>query len=712
MSVVAGIAALGLMAGQDAPAAGRAPDPETLTVLEDVVVQGRRGATDLIPERELGADEIDALNAWDIGEVISRLGETFGDGQSPVVIINGRRILDPGNFTGFPPDALSRVEILPPEAAALYGEDPSRRVLNVVLVPEFRSREGQAGVRAPTAGDTTGATLDVRQSSIQGDDTRQYGLQLSRDTALWASDRPGYRGGVLPGSDVTLRPESRSVTANAAVTGAIGDWAASLNAATSGRSERFRTAAGEARQRGHSLSLNGGLGGEWGGWTVRGGVNGAFSEGRQTGLSDARSRTLGLGVHGAASRALFTLPAGPVQLNLNGRWSRTESRSQVLADESRRSSDAFDLRAGIGVPLSQSPRRGRPGTTAGGRWGDLSLTLGGQVGQSGGSDLRGGGNGALSWTPIRQLRLSGQWAVSVESPSDGQRYDPIIQAPPRTVYDFQTGEAVEIAPLMGGNPDLRQQRQDRISVSALIGPFTAWRVQSNLTWARVETTDQIGALPLLSPAAEAAFPERFVRDQAGRLVEIDQRPINMAAARSETLSFNLNMTLPLGERASERALQLGLTQRLGLHDTLTIREGYPVLDRLAGDGGGAGRGQTSLRLDLRLAALGVNLDARRRDGGRVRRNVGTDGPDDLRLAAFTAVDLKVSYRFRPPGGEAAESGGRRGSDSDLKMELEVVNLFDARPRATLGDGRPAPGYGRDDMDPIGRTLRLSLSRRF
>lgn len=707
--VVVGIAVLGLTAGQDATSPAPAQDPQTATVLEDVIVLGRRGSTDLIPERELGADEIDALNAWDIGEVISRLGETFGDGQSPVVIINGRRILDPGNFTGFPPDAISRVEVLPPEAAALYGEDPSRRVLNVVLVPEFRSREGLADLRAPTAGGASGGTLEGRQSSIQGDDTHQYGLQVSRDTALWASDRPGYRDGVLPDGDVTLRPESRSVTANAAVTATLGDWAASFNATGTGASEQFRTAAGEARQRGHSLSLNGGLGGEWGGWTVRSSLNGTLSEGRQEGLSEVRSRTMGLGVQGMASRPLFSLPAGPVQLNLNGRWSRTESRTQALADEVRRSSSSFDLRGGLGVPLSRSMRRGRSPTAEGGRWGDLSLTLGGQVGRSGGSDLRGGANGGLSWAPIRQLRMSGQWSVTVDSPSDGQRYDPVIQAPPRTVYDFQTGEAVEIAPVIGGNPDLRPQRQDRLTVSAAMGPFTTWRMQGSLTWARLEATDQIGAVPLLSPAAEAAFPERFLRDQAGRLVGIDLRPINMASARSDTLSVNLGMSLPLGARVSDRALQVGLTQRWSLTDTLTIREGYPVLDRLAGDGGGAGRGQTSLRLDLRLAALGVNVDARRREGGRVRRTVGVDGPDDLRLATFNSVDVKVSYRFRPPAGEAE---ARQGGDGGLRLELEVANLFDARPRALLGDGRSAPGYGRDDRDPVGRTVRLSLSRRF
>ncbi|PXA89079.1 hypothetical protein DMC25_10085, partial [Caulobacter sp. D4A] len=46
------------------------------------------------------------------------------------------------------------------------------------------------------------------------------------------------------------------------------------------------------------------------------------------------------------------------------------------------------------------------------------------------------------------------------------------------------------------------------------------------------------------------------------------------------------------------------------------------------------------------------------------------------------------------------------------LTLDVDNLLDARPRASLGDGRPAPGYGRDDRDPIGRMVRIGLASRF
>ena len=95
----------------------------------------------------------------------------------------------------------------------------------------------------------------------------------------------------------------------------------------------------------------------------------------------------------------------------------------------------------------------------------------------------------------------------------------------------------------------------------------------------------------------------------------------------------------------------------------------------------------------------------------MRRDSGRDGQDDLRVGAFSAVDLKFSYRFeRDLPGEGQGGPARRGSG--LLLELEVANLLDARPDALLGDGRPAPGYGRDDQDPVGRTIAVTLKRRF
>ena len=58
------------------------------------------------------------------------------------------------------------------------------------------------------------------------------------------------------------------------------------------------------------------------------------------------------------------------------------------------------------------------------------------------------------------------------------------------------------------------------------------------------------------------------------------------------------------------------------------------------------------------------------------------------------------------------AGGGRRANAGLQVNLDIANLFDARPEARLAKGSPAPGYGRDVQDPIGRMVRVTLQRRF
>jgi outer membrane receptor protein involved in Fe transport len=49
---------------------------------------------------------------------------------------------------------------------------------------------------------------------------------------------------------------------------------------------------------------------------------------------------------------------------------------------------------------------------------------------------------------------------------------------------------------------------------------------------------------------------------------------------------------------------------------------------------------------------------------------------------------------------------------NLKFSLDVRNLFDGYRRVTLSDGSVPPGYGHDEIDPLGRTVQFSLRKSF
>lgn len=689
-------------------------DPEA-TRVEDIFVVGRRGSTPLTPETELGAAEIDALGAYDIGEVIYRISRNLGFSEPPIIIVNGRRALNPADFTRFPPDALVRIEALPPEAAAIYGDDPSRRVLNIVLEPEFKSRDGLLRGSRPTAGGRSTVAVDVRQSEIHDSATRQFGFEASRDTALRAEEREAYSRDHPGSAGLTLQTPTESVAANFSMTRPIGDWSSSLNATVGVNTSRFAFLQGsqpvETRQETRNLAVTGGLGGEAMGWSVRLGLDGALSDARQSGIADFKSRNFSASANIGADRALMELPAGSLRTTLSSRFTYAETVSDADGDRTRLSAQNLDVSGTLSIPLSR--RRSPQEEGSGPNWGDISASLSGTARGLAGDSTRGEGvNVSLNWSPMQQLRFNAQWATSTDGPADQQRFEPISYGPPVVVFDFLTGESVEILPLVGGNPDLRPQTSDSLSISASAGPFTSWRMSGSVNFRTAKSSDGISGLPAFTPEVEAAFPDRFVRDGGGRLISIDQRPINLDSVLSDTLSSNLNFSIPFSKTPSPDAgyLQLGISHSWQLKNLLVIHPGLPSMDRLAGDGGGVSRHQVSLNADGRYRKWGLNAAATWESGSRTRRDSGRDGPDDLRLDPFVRVDLRFSYVFDPPASSSEAPRARRYEG--LRMEVSIDNLFDARPEATLGDGRSAPGYGRDDQDSLGRMIQVTLSRRF
>ncbi len=685
--------------------------------LEEVEVVGRRGAARVAPERELGVEEIDNLGAYDIGEVINRISENLGLPEPPLVIVNGRRVVDPRNFLGFPPDALSRLEILPQQAGATYGAAPSRRVVNIVLVPEFKSRDGLARASRPTSGGTSTLAVDARQSQLKDTDTLQFGLEAGRTTSLRADERSGLIRDNPAREGSTLRPATRTAGANLSMTGAIGEWTTSLTASAQEQRSRFSSQVGgtalDTRQSTSILNASGGVSGSAYGWSVRMGLDVVGSESRQKGILDHTSRTLSGVATLSADRTLIDLPAGPMLMTVDAQYSRARNETDASGLEAAQpsaaqSSAALDVRSGLTLPVWSTQHGER-----GGGWGDLSVTLGGRLRtlDTAGADGQ-GFNVGFAWTPTGRYRFTGQWSRATDAPTSDQRFAPILYGAPQTIYDFRSGEAVEILPLLGGNPSLRAQETQSASIGASAGPFGRWGIQGNVDLQSMRSTDAIGALPALTPATEAAFPDRYIRDGTGRLLAIDQRAINLQEIASDSLSSGLTANIPLGGAATSRrgSIQVSLTHTWRLADRLTIRDDLPAFDQLAGDGGGISRHQATLRMDGRLGRWGANLNAAWRSSARIRRDVGQDGSQDLLLSPLTTLGLKISTTLETKQAAATEAGRRR--NDGLRLELEIENLFDARPEARLGDGSPAPGYGRNDRDPLGRTIRITASRRF
>lgn len=718
---------LGLLVASPAAVGSRADGGETVqpptpvisgpvVQLEDVEVLGSRGAARMPPEIALGAEDIDVLDAYDVREVIERLNQETGAGEPPVILINGQKVAIPGIYLDFPPDALVRVEVLPPAAAGLYGAPPSARVVNAVFKSRFDSRDASASASRPTTGGLSTVAGDARLSAIAEGRTFQAGVKGERRSALRAGERPG--AAARTGDDiVTLRPASTTLSANISHSRPLGDWNLALNARARNATSRPIAVRDDevvrGRNRALATSLTAGLSGDLHGWSVQSSATASASETVQDGLSDVRSDSQSLALELSADRGLFEAPAGSASATLRAQFAASRSVTDGALPRRRFSGQSGSFGGDFRIPLLRSARQGEDEGGAH-RLGDVSLSFGAAARHS---DYGGGEsiNAALAWTPRRRFNLNASWRRSVDAPSDESRYAPLTFGDPVVVYDFQNGMSVEVTPILGGNPDLRPTTLELSSLTLSTGPFTRWSLFGNFIIQQTEAADGAGTLPVPTPELEAAFPDRFQRNDDGLLVAIDQRPINIRSAQSNILSSNLTFNLPRSAvRAGGNSGRRGRTVRVSLghnwrlSDTTIIRAGLPAMDRLAGDGGGSARHDLNARVDVRDGPWGLNLAGTWRSGYRIRRDSGRDGPDDLKIGTFSAVNLGLTHRLNDG---AKDADGERGA-GDLQLELEVENVFDTRPTARLGDGRPAPGYGRDDQDPVGRTIRLTLKSRF
>jgi len=695
-------------------------DTSPVVFLRDVEVTARRGSARVMPEIEYDGAAIDALAAWDINEIVARVSGRAGDTAPPILIINGKRVADPSIFLDFPPGALSRLELLPPEAAMIYGAEPGLRVMNLVLEPRFESADFQVGGSLPTAGGTSTLDADLRRGSLNDGATTTYGGKVSATSSLRAGERPDHildRGG---DEAVTLLPDARLLTADLALARQLGEWSSSLRLEVQSISNegtaRLQGVLRDNRSATDSLSANIGFSGEIHGWQTQAGINAGINRSVQSGLSNNRRAVWSYGGLLAANRSLISMPQGDLQASLSIAHNRTSSQvdqgTTVAVHGEDRKTQSTTFRGGLTAPLS---RRESEETSHYLGLGEVSVGVGGNLLLSGmGEDL--GIDLNLNWMPFDRVRFNASQSASSRTPTANQLYGPQIYGHPVVIFDFAKGEAVQVLPILGGNPDLRHESSKTVSLSMSAGPFKPAQLFINLAYRRTKSKDEIASLTEATPAIEAAFPDRFMRDDGGRLTAIDKRPLNAALTLSETLSTNITADFPLPwkRQVEVQRLQVNLNHIYRLADRSWFGPGAPVVDRISGIGGGRSRQVLLLGAETRFGRWAVKGTGRWQSRYSLRR-YSQPSPDDLEVSAISALDLGIAYTLKPRSNSqnrTADETNQGRVSGGAQIRLEVQNLFDARPGGVLLDGRAAPGFGRDDRDALGRTVRLQLAKRF
>jgi hypothetical protein len=717
-------------------------------------------------------------------------------GERPVMLINGQRVSSFRELRSIPPEAIRRLEVLPEEVALRFGYPPDQRVINFILKDNFSTVTAAGEYNVPTRGGFTNSEIEAGTTRINGPSRLNLEVKIVDDTMLTESERgtiqqadtlPSVAGDPDPAAARSLVDDSVQARAQANWSTGLGKdgqgGSLSLNATATRNKSRslfgldtvlltspdgdqaLRTFGDPLTRQSNATTLQGGatLNKGLGDWqlsatidashvdtTIRtdresdvsglvaAAADGSLAiDGALPGVANAgrdRSRSKDLTVESLITLTgrPFVMPAGEATLTLRAgldyarsRNSDTRSGLPSLTLKRRDAATGFNL----GLPIT-SRREG-----FGDAIGDLSLNV-----SAGINDLSDYGtltewNVGLSWNPTEKLALQASYIANEAAPSLSNLGDPELAVFNVPVFDFTRGETTQVTIFTGGNPDLRKEKQRDIKLSA------NWEVpifqRSNLIveYFRNRSDDVTRAFPLLTPAIEAVFADRVVRDADGRLISIDRRPITYDHVSSERIRWGLNVSGQIadksagaGNRGEARRGGRGGPPGMGggrpgggrwnlsayhsyrIDETVRIAADGPVLDLLGGDAlsdGGVARHSFEVEGGVFHKGFGLRMSADWSAPVTVRAS-GAPGTSDLRFGSVFNVDLRFFVNLGMMDSVVEKYPFTKG----MRVLFTVDNLFDSRQKVTDPFGDVPLSYQADYRDPRGRVVGIDLRKMF
>ncbi|WP_425502228.1 TonB-dependent receptor [Sphingobium jiangsuense] len=258
----------------------------------------------------------------------------------------------------------------------------------------------------------------------------------------------------------------------------------------------------------------------------------------------ARSRSDTGDASAVAMGKLFKLPAGDVRtsLRVGGSVSAIDSevtRAGVLTSASEMSRSEFNTQASLDIPLA-SKKAGFLGEL-----GTLTANLNASATRVSDFGTLGTFGYGLNWSPTGWISLIASVNEDRSAPSLSQLNSPLVTTENVRVYDYVRGETVAVTRISGGNADLRADDRHVLKLGVTLKPASRLTLTANYIDSRIE--NGVGSLPGITAAIEAAYPDRYVRNSSGTLIQIDNRPINFARQDQQQLRWGITFTKVLRE---------------------------------------------------------------------------------------------------------------------------------------------------------------------
>ncbi|HEX8579397.1 MAG TPA: hypothetical protein VF655_07355 [Allosphingosinicella sp.] len=350
------------------------------------------------------------------------------------------------------------------------------------------------------------------------------------------------------------------------------------------------------------------------------------------------------------------------------------------------------------------------------------------------------------------MNLVASFTSEQSAPPIEQLGAPLLATRNARTFDFARGEVADSEWISGGNPDPRAEKRRTVRFGLNAKPLAGTDLTVSADYVSTRINEPIVEFPLVTPAIEGAFPERFTRGANGQLLQIDGRPLNFAKSARKHLRWGASYVRPIGavepwlkstpmrtysNEAEARAaaapgtmvamVQPGtamarrlenLSSRLyfslyhiwQLQDDVLLRDGLPVLDLLDGSAidllGGTRRHRVEAQAGIFNKGLGARATLDWQSGTRVRGAGGKAG--DLAFSDRTAVNIQLFANL------ADRFGGTEAPDwlKGTRLTFAITNLFNTRFRVRDRAGATPLSYQPTFLDPIGRSVSLGLRKIF
>jgi hypothetical protein len=175
----------------------------------------------------------------------------------------------------------------------------------------------------------------------------------------------------------------------------------------------------------------------------------------------------------------------------------------------------------------------------------------------------------------------------------------------------------------------------------------------------------------VTPTIEAAFPDRFVRDDEGELVSVDLRPLNFESSRRDTLRIGFDFSKPLKSRQPSQS----------------------VIDQLRAQfrGGGGGRRQSNGAANGQLATP---------PSGQPGQGAATQGAPPPSGGERAGPPPSAGGGSREGGGRGFRGGGRGGGffggGNRGRLTFSLTDTITFVDQVTVAPGFPVVDYLHGD----------------